>query len=79
MALLGSASIQLIILSMDNSLEKRVNKRCYSRAAQKHEQAQKQQYNQYGQQPPLLIVFEEEPKLHEQRGSLFLGKLIKFT
>jgi len=61
------------------ALEKRVNERCYCCAAQQYEQTHKKQYNQYRQEPPLFIVFEEPPKFREQRGPLFFGKLVKFA
>ena len=60
-------------------LEERINERRNSRTAQQDEQTQKKQYNQYRQQPPLFIVFEEEPELYEQGCSLFLCQPVEFA
>jgi len=58
--------------SFEARLEERVNERRNGRTAEQDEQAHKEQYNQYREQPPLFIVFEEEPELREQWCSFFL-------
>jgi len=58
--------------------EERIDKRCYRRAAQQNEQAQDQQYDKYGNQPPLFIVFEESPKFRDYRASFLFSEFAEF-
>ena len=59
-------------------LEQRVNERRSGTSAQKYEGPHEQDGQHYGQEPPLLIVFQEIPELGKESYLFLLGKSLKF-
>ena len=56
-------------------LEKCVDERCCSTAAQEHQGSEGQDHDDDREKPPLLVVFQKVPKLGNEALAVFLGKL----